>query len=688
MRARPILFALAAVAVVLSTEVIRSAPLADAQPPRAARARTTRPPLPPAAATKPGPRIGEWRTYGGDLSSTRYSPLDQITGQNFNTLRVAWRFKTESLGPRPDYSFQSTPLMVGGVVYSTAGTRRSVVALDAATGELLWMHREDEGVRGTNAPRQGAGRGLAYWSNADGSDARIIYVTPGYRLIALDARTGSPVASFGIHGVVDLKLNDDQDVDLDTTELGLNATPLVAGDVVVVGAAHRAGSVPKTHNNARGYVRGFDARTGRRLWIFHTQPKRGEFGYETWLDGSAERNGNTGVWAQMSADPDLGLVYVPVEMPTGDYYGGHRPGNTLFGETLVALDLRTGERRWHYQLVHHGIWDMDIPCAPILMNLTVDGRPVKAIAQPTKQAFVYVLDRATGVPIWPIEERPVAQSDVPDEKTSPTQPFPTRPAAFDRQGVSIDDLIDYTPQLRAEAERFVARYKMGPLFTPPVVSKAEGPLATLTLPSQIGGANWPGGAFDPETNRFYIHSMTQIFANGLVEPMPGQSDMRFVKGIARSTDGSVLGTDTPSIEGLPLVKPPYDRLTAYDMNRGEIIWQKPHSSTPDTIRNHPALKGVALPERTGEPGRPFLGTLVTKTLVVIGDGGFHTNASGQRGALLRAYDKASGADAGGVFMPAPQVGSPITYLHNGKQYIVLAISGGNYPGELIAFALP
>jgi quinoprotein glucose dehydrogenase len=631
---------------------------------------------------------GEWRTYGGDLSSTRYSPLDQITGDNFNRLKVAWRFRTESLGPRPDFLYQTTPIMARGVVYATAGTRRSVVALDAATGELLWMHREDESVRGTNAPRQGAGRGLAYWSTADGSDARVIYVTPGYRMIALDAKTGIPVAGFGVNGVVDLKLNDDQDVDLDTTELGLNATPLVAGDVVVVGAALRAGSTPKVHKNAKGYVRGFDVRTGKRLWIFHTLPKPGEFGYDTWLEGSAEQNGNTGVWAQMSADPELGLVYVPVEMPTGDYFGGHRPGNTLFGESIVALDLHTGQRRWHYQLVHHGIWDIDIPCAPILMNLVVDGRPVKALAQPTKHAFLFVFDRETGKPIWPIEERAVPQSDVPTERTSPTQPFPTRPVPFDRQGVTVDDLIDYTPQLRAEAEAFVAKYKMGPLFTPPVVSKPDGPRATLMLPSEIGGANWPGGSFDPETNTLFIHSLSQIFANGLVEPAKGQSDMRYVSGIARGADGVPLGTNTPSIQGLPLVKPPYDRISAYDMNRGELLWQKAHSSTPDTIRNNPALKGVTLPPRTGQPGRTFIGTLTTKTLLIAGDGGVHTEASGERGALLRAYDKKTGADVGGVLMPAPQVGSPMTYMHNGKQYIVLAISGGGYPGELIAFALP
>jgi quinoprotein glucose dehydrogenase len=637
--------------------------------------------------------LGEWPTYGGDLASTRYAPLDHINQSNFSRLEVAWRFKTDQFGPQPDFLFQATPLMVDGVLYTTAGSRRAVVALDAGTGELLWMQSENEGARGDAAPRKGAGRGLAYWSS--GSDRRIVYVTPGYRMIALDAKTGVPIARFGRNGVVDLKLENDQDLDPIQGEIGLNAAPIVAGDVIVIGAAHRSGGSPVSRRNARGYVRGFDVRTGKRLWIFHTIPRPGQFGYETWEGDSATSTGNTGAWAQMSADEALGLVYVPVEMPTGDYYGGHRHGSALFGESLVALDLKTGRRRWHYQFVHHGLWDYDLPCAPILADIVVDGRPIKAVAQPTKQAWLYVLDRETGRPVWPIEERPVPQSDVPGEKSSPTQPFVTRPPAFDRQGVTMDDLIDYTPELRAEAVKLVSRYRIGPLFTPPVVSRWEGPFGTLILPADVGGANWPGGSFDPETNRLYIHSHTHIFDIGLVEPPAGRSDMRYVRGTARdpgSTAGPGVvvaqgGAPGLSVQGLPLVKPPYDRITAYDLNKGDLLWQVTHSSTPDTIRNHPALKGRTMP-RTGQPGRTFIGTLVTKTLLIAGDGGFHTTASGQRGALLRAYDKATGADAGAVYMPAPQTGSPMTYLHGGKQHIVVAVSGGTYSGELVAYRLP
>jgi quinoprotein glucose dehydrogenase len=646
----------------------------------------------------------EWPTYGSNLASHRYSPLDQITADNFNQLEIAWRLGTNFLGPRPDTLYSATPLFVNGVLYTTAGTRRAAIALDAATGEMLWMHREDEGVRGQNAPRSGAGRGVAYWASPDGADRRIIYVTPGYRMLALDAATGHPVPSFGQNGVVDLKLEIDQDLDLETAEIGLNATPLVIGDVIVVGAAHRAGARPVTMRNARGYVRGYDARTGKRLWIFHTIPQPGEFGYETWLDGAAEKNGNTGAWAQMSADEELGLVYVPVEAATGDYYGGNRPGDTLFSESLVALDYRTGERKWHYQMVHHGLWDYDLSCAPILFDMTIDGRTVKALAQPTKQAFLFVLNRETGEPIWPIEERPVPQSTVPGERTSPTQPFPTKPAPFDRQGVSEDDLLDLTPALAAEAREVASRYQMGPLFTPPVLSSLDGPLATLQLPADTGGANWPGGAFDPEDNYLFIHSHTAVYLNGIVPAEPGVSDMGYVGGQARAGGparggpgaGPAGGRGAPgapqfgrggaTVQGLPLVKPPYDRITAYDMNTGDLIWQKAHSSTPDDIKNHPALKGIDLP-RTGQPGRTFIGVLATRTLLIAGEGGVHTNEDGERVSLLRAYDKRTGADVGAVEMPAKQTGSPMTYEVNGKQYIVLAVSGSE-GAELIAYALP
>jgi quinoprotein glucose dehydrogenase len=668
---------------------------------------------PPVAAAQPpapakGATLGTWPTYGGNLASHRYSPADQITKDNFSKLQIAWRLKTDFLGPRPDTLYSSTPLQIDGVLYTTAGMRRAVIALDAATGEMRWMHSEDEGRRGQNAIRSGAGRGVAYWASSDGSDRRVIYVTPGYRMKALDAKTGIPIPSFGRNGAVDLKTEIDQDgLDLDTAELGLNATPLVVGDVIVVGAAHRPGSAPRTMRNVKGYVRGYDARTGKRLWIFHTIPRPGQFGYDTWLEGSAEYNGNTGVWAQMSADAGLGLVYVPVEMPTGDYYGGNRPGNNLFADSLVALDVKTGKRKWHYQVVHHDVWDWDLACAPMLFDLMVNGRTVKAIAQPTKQAFLFVFNRETGEPIWPIEERPVPQSDVPKERTSPTQPFPTKPAPFDRQGITENDLLDLTPALKAEAIEVAGRYKMGPIFTPPVVSSLDGPLATLQLPSEVGGANWPGGSFDPESNFLYIHSHANVYMNALVAANPAQSDMGYVAGQARgggargaAPAGNAAargagpaagrgggGGRAGTVQGLPLIKPPYDQITAYNMNTGDIVWQKTHSSTPDDIKNHAALKGVTLPDRVGQPGRTFIGTLTTKNLVIAGEGGVHTNAAGRRVALLRAYDKLTGADVGAVEMPNRQTGSPMSYQIDGKQYIVLAVSG-NDGAELLAFALP
>jgi len=652
---------------------------------------------------------GEWRIYGGDLGHTRYSPLDQINAANFSKLEVAWRFKTDSLGPRPEYQFESTPLMARGRLYSTAGSRRAVVALDAGTGELLWMHSENEGARGAAAPRQLSGRGLAYWT--DGREERILYVTPGYRLIALDARTGIPVASFGTSGVVDLKLDDDQQMDLITGEIGLHSTPMVAKDVVIVGAAHKTGANPKSRRNEKGYVRGFDVRTGKRLWIFHTIPQPGEFGNDTWEKDSWAYTGNAGVWGQISVDEELGLAYLPVELPTGDYYGGHRPGNGLFGESLVAVDLQTGKRRWHYQLVHHGIWDFDIPCAPILVNITVNGRAIKAVAQPTKQAFLYVFNRETGEPIWPIEERPVAKGDVPGEWYSPTQPFPTRPPAYDRQGVSIDDLIDFTPELRAQAVKAIERYKIGPIFTPPVLSKLEGPIATLTSGF---ATNWPGGSYDPETHIAYIYSQSGASPLAVVPPPEGLSDMNFIQGTAltgaRRTGGSgsaagggrtgdtpgagatattagegALGGPSLNVQGLPLLKPPYARISAIDLNKGEILWHIAHGETADNVRNHPALKGMSIP-RTGRPG--LISPLVTKTLLIAGEGGVFTTPSGQRGAMMRAYDKASGKEVGAVYMPAPQTGSTMTYMLNGKQYIVVAVSGGNYSGELLAFRLP
>src|SRR5579872_7153404 len=486
------------------------------------------------ASAQTGAKNGEWRTYGGDLGNTRYSPLDQINASNFNKLQVAWRFSTANLGPRPEYNLEATPLMVGGVVYSVAGSRRDVVALDATNGELLWVHGENEGLRGDDAPRRLSGRGLSYWT--DGREQRILYVTPGYRLIALDAKTGNRIPSFGNGGEVDLKLQDDQDIDLVTGEVGLHSAPVVAGNTIIVGAAHLAGGEPKSKSNVKGYIRGFDVKTGKRLWIFHTIPKPGEFGYNTWEKDSAEYTGNTGVWAQISVDEDLGMAYLPVELPTGDYYGGHRPGNGLFGESIVAVDLKTGQRKWHYQLVHHGIWDMDIPCAPILFDQNVNGRIVKALGQPTKQGWIYTFNRETGQPIWPLEERPVEKGDVPGEWYSPTQPFVTKPPAFERQGFSEADLIDFTPELNAEAKRIAANYKMGPIFTTPPVSTWPRPLGMLMSPVATGGANWQGGSLDPETNMLYIFSNSGVQSLGLVKPDPSRSDMNYISGTARNPD--------------------------------------------------------------------------------------------------------------------------------------------------------
>jgi quinoprotein glucose dehydrogenase len=639
------------------------------------------------------PKVGEWATYGGDLASTRYSPLDQIDATNFGKLQLAFRFKTENLGPRPEFQFQSTPLMVNGRLFTTAGTRRAAVALDAATGEMLWMHSINEGKRGEAAPRLLSGRGLAYWS--DGKEERVIYVTPGYQMVALDAATGQRVKHFGADGIVDLKLGLDQEgLDLTTAEIGLHAAPIISKDIIVIGAAHREGGAPRSKSNVKGYIRGFDVRTGKRVWVFHTIPMKGEFGYDTWDPDAAAYTGNTGVWAQMSADEELGIVYMPVELPTGDYYGGHRVGSkrggpetSLFSETLLALDIKTGQRKWHYQLVHHGLWDHDIPCAPILMDLVVDGKPVKAVAQPTKQNWLYVFDRATGKPVWPIEERPVEKGDVPGEWYSPTQPFVTKPPAYERQGVTVDDLIDFTPELRAEAMKIASMYKMGPIFTPPVVSKWEGPRGTLMIPEVTGGANWQGGSFDPVTKRFYIFTNVAITSLSLAPPENKASDMLYVRGIARNPDPTAKpagpGGGGLNVRGLPLIKPPYATITAIDMDKGEQLWRIPHGETPDNVKNHPALKGIDIP-RTGRPGR--IGVLTTKTLLIAGEGGFATYPEG-RGAYLRAYDKATGADIGKIFMPAPQTGSPMTYMLNGTQYLAVAVSGPGYAGELLVYKL-
>ena len=627
----------------------------------------------------------DWPTYGGNLAYWRYQPLDQINASNFNKLEVAWQFKTENLGPRPEFVLQCTPLVIKGRLFATAGSRRDVVCLDAATGEQLWFHRSpEEGARARNAPRQLSGRGVGYWS--EGGQERILYVTIGYQLVSLDAKTGLPDPNFGTNGIVDLKLNDDQNLDLDTADIGLHSAPTIAKGVVIIGAAHTAGNTPKVKNNAKGYVRGFDVKTGKRLWIFHNIPMKGEFGYDTWLKpGSAEDAGNAGDWAQISADEELGLAYLGIELPTGDQMGFYHPGNSLFSESIVAVDIQTGKRKWHYQMIHHGLWDYDVCCAAILCDIPHNGKIVKALAQPTKQSFLYVLNRETGEPIWPIVERKVPKGDVPGEWYSPTQPFPTKPPAFDRQGTSIDDLIDWTPELRKKAIEVVSHYKLGPIYTAPIMEKQGGPYGVINLPGYIGGINWPGGSYDPETHTVYTYSQTNPLTVGGIIPNPDHKmgEFEYVHQNMPSPPGFRIGDLT--VDGLPIIKPPYGRITATNLADGTQTWQIAHGETPDAIRNHPALKGMKIP-RTGMMGK--IAPLTTKSLVICGDPMTYTDETGRKGARLRAYDKKTGEEKGAVLLPAEQSGSPMTYMLSGKQYIVLAIGGRGFSSEFIAFRLP
>ena len=621
---------------------------------------------------------GEWPHYGGDLGHTRYAPLDQIDASNFASLQVAWRFSVANLGPTPETRFQSTPLVVDGVLYTTGGSRRAVTALNAATGEQLWVYSLDEGERGAEAPRRLSGRGLAFWQR--GADKRVVYVTPGYRLIAHDAPTGRPVESFGADGIVDLWDTMDQGDDWDTRQLGTHSPPTIANDVIIVPAAHTPLAPADRAKNVAGYIRGFDAVTGRHLWTFHTVPRPGEPGYETWLNGSADTGGgNAGVWATISADEDLGLAYLPVESPYGDMYGGLRPGANLYGESVVAVETRTGKYRWHFQTSHHPLWDYDLPTAPILVDAVKEGRTIKALAQPTKQGLLFVLDRETGEPVWPIPEVAVPQGNVPGEWYSPTQPIP--PIRYGHQGVAVDDLIDFTPALREEAERIVAEHQIGPIYTPAVPYNPNGPVSTLMV---MGGSNWPGGSFDPDTNMLYVtasvavNSMTICrYAEGSVMP----------HGICLGDDaGAFGGLRNINVQGLPLLKPPYGTIAAIDLTKGELAWEIPNGETPDNVRNHPALQGVNL-GRTGRAGQPP-GALATKTLLIAAEPGYGPTPDGRRGSMLRAYDKRTGRELAALQLPAPQSGSPMTYRLNGRQYLVIAVSGPDYPGELIAYAVP
>jgi quinoprotein glucose dehydrogenase len=685
------------------------------------------------AATLPlgaqsGAKNSEWRAYGGEPGSTKYSPLDQINKDNAKSLRIAWRFKTDNLGPRADFNMEATPVMVNGVLYTQAGSRRAVVALDPTTGEQFWMWRMDEGKRGANAPRQGSGRGVAYWTDGRG-DERIFTVTPGYQLVALNAKTGIPIAGFGNKGVIDLKQNDDQTMDLENADIGLNSGPAVGNNVVVVGAAHLPGTAPKTKENVKGYVRGFDVRTGKRLWIFHTIPQPGEFGNETWENDSWSYTGNAGNWAPITIDEALNRVYLTIEAGTGDYYGGHRPGANLFTDSIVCLDLTTGKRIWYFQLVHHDIWDWDIPNPAILMDITVNGKPIKAVAVSSKQAYLYTFDRVTGEPVWPIVETPVPAGGVPGEYYAPTQPIPTKPAAYDMQGFRESDLIDWTPELHAEALRVLNLYKHGTTaFEPPGARGEDGKAGSLQMPGNNGGSNWEGGCFDPETGMLYIWSSTQYNRRSLYHD-PTRSNMNYIDGggggegaapgaagggrggrgggrgggaepgaapggapdagangggAAAQQGGGAAQAPTTAF-GLQIVKPPYGRITAINMNTGEHVWMQAIGNTPDAIKNHPMLKGITIP-KTGRPGR--LGTMVTRTLLWAGERGPLDTVNGQQVSWFRGYDKMTGEIVSELAIPANTTNVPITYMANGKQYIVIAVASPGHPAELLGLSLP
>ena len=514
----------------------------------------------------------EWLYHRGDLASTNYSTLSQIDDTNVGNLKIAWRWKSDNYGPTPEYYMKTTPIMADGILYVTAGMRRTVVAINGLTGETLWMYRKDEGERTGYVPRQNSGRGVSYWENESGSDKRVVYITPGYQLISLDANTGLPIQGFGKNGVVDLKTYLEDNDDPFTARIGSTSPPVIVNGVIVVGSCFAPGLQPPSRNQVRGDIMAFDAETGKKLWTFHTIPQEGEFGNETWENDSWRYTGNTGVWTSFSADPELGYVYLPVEAATGDFYGGHRPGDNLFSQSIICLDAKTGKRIWHFQTIHHDIWDYDLPAPPILTDITVDDQKIKALAQVTKQAFVYVLNRETGEPVWPIIEKEVPPSDVPGEKSAPTQPFPTRPAAFDRQGVTVDDLIDFTPEIKEMALKIYSGYKTGPLYTPVSVrdSMSNG---TLILPSIVGGANWQGGVFDPESGILYVSSTTKLEALELYQDRE-ISDMNYVMTL------SDMGEGFGGPFGLPLVKPPWGRITAIDLNSGEHMWVIANSGHP------------------------------------------------------------------------------------------------------------
>jgi quinoprotein glucose dehydrogenase len=624
--------------------------------------------LTPAFGQHGTPADGEWRVNGGDTGSTRYSPLDQINAGNVKNLEVVWRWKAQNMGPAPQGAWEVTPLMIGGKLFFTAGTGRTVVSTDAASGETLWVyHGDDTAERGAVRPNN---RGLSYWSDGKGDD-RILFVTPGYQLVALNAKTGQPISNFGVDAHVDLWKGLDRPV-VQKGTIGATSPPIVVRDVVVVGAALKVGVALPTKLNTPGYTRGYDVRTGKLLWTFHTVPQAGEKGTETWGkdpktgEDSWKFTGNTGAWGPLTGDEELGYVYIPVEAPSGDTYGGQRPGANLFSDSIVCLDAKTGKRVWYYQLIHHELWDYDIPAAPILVDITVDGKKIKALAQVNKSAFAFVFDRTNGKPVWPIEERPVPQGNAPGEWYSPTQPFPTKPAAFDRQGVTEADLADYTPEIKAAALKAASQYQLGPIFTPPIVKDTGGKLATIQLPGAGGGANWMGGSVDAETGMLYVPSTTSPYLSSL-QPGGTRSEMQYI---------AAGGLGGPNVMGVPLIKGPYGRITAINLNTGDHAWMIPNGKTPDNVVNNPALKaaGIDASHWGGSQRSPIL---VTKTLLFEGSDN------------LRAIDKKTGDVIAEIPLGANLTGGTMTYSINGRQFLVAVVGGQQGGGaELVGMALP
>ncbi len=626
--------------------------------------------------------MGEWRHHGGDHASSRYSPAAQIDGSNFGRLEVAWRWRTADhevpLDVLPGYDtshYRSVPLMIGGRLFAPTSLGQ-VALLDPATGEQKWVYNPRTWERGGTTMRPVGARGIEYWS--DGEKERLFVATIGRQLVSIDAANGEADRAFGEDGVVDLA-RDLGPGEYTVRHITHGAPPIVVGNSVIVGSKIFDYSVKS--DAPPGHVRAYDVHTGEFKWRFNTIPRDDEVGVETWENESWRTAGNANVWTAMSADHELGYVYLPTSTPSNDYYGADRPGDNLFAESLVCVDADTGERIWHFQTVHHGIWDYDIASPPNLIDIVVDGKLIKAVAQVSKTGFTYVFDRATGKPVWPIEERPVNdKSTVAGEKLSETQPVPTKPPAFERQGVSEDDLIDWTPELREEARGIAEKLVLAPMFPPLIVQGEGGKEGVLVVPGAAGGANWPGASVDPMTGTLFVESQNRPTGMSLIEPDAARSDWRYVIGYV----------DTTGPRGLPLTKPPYRTITAIDLNRGEHRWRIPVGAGP---KNHPAIAHLNLDDMgTVYFGMPAEGgLLVTRTLLI---GFVAVDEDGDRqaeGSLLRAYDKATGELLAEVKTDIWLHGPPMTYMHRGRQYIVVAGGGARnrrVPDELIAFALP